>query len=501
VNILEAIRDPNLLGASLALATEETWAPWRTFLATSYGLPMGREAIALYRRATGRDVLPPEEGFRETVCVVGRQAGKTRIGALIAAFEAAFAPPCAEGELYALLLAQDHRAALRAAFSYVRALFEASPVLRRSIVSETSDTLTLENGLRVAAYPCRPAAVRGLRARVVVLDELAFFRSGEGLAVDTETLRAVRPTLATTGGRLVILSSPYAQTGALWELHKRHYGQRSGVLVWQADAPTMNPTLPADYLARMQEDDPEAYRSEVLGEFRAGVANLLDPEVIDACVVPGRRELAPESGTTYEAFADPSGGRRDAFTLSIAHRAEGRCRVDVVRAWKPPLNPAGVVAEASALLRTYRLSRVTGDRYAGEWPVEAFRSHGVTYLTAEKDRSALYLELVAHVNAKLIELPDVPELLRELRLLERRRGSSGRDRVDHPRGAHDDRANAVAGVAALVIGRRERPAYGFKDIDTFSDVRSQMERDRGESVSWFDDGSTWADVILGSPLR
>ena len=31
----------------------------------------------------------------------------------------------------------------------------------------------------------------------------------------------------------------------------------------------MNPTLRPDYLARMQETDPEAYRSEVLGEFRA----------------------------------------------------------------------------------------------------------------------------------------------------------------------------------------------------------------------------------------
>jgi hypothetical protein len=36
----------------------------------------------------------------------------------------------------------------------------------------------------------------------------------------------------------------------------------------------MNPTLPADYLERTEQDDPEAYRSEVLGEFRAGIATL-----------------------------------------------------------------------------------------------------------------------------------------------------------------------------------------------------------------------------------
>ena len=40
----------------------------------------------------------------------------------------------------------------------------------------------------------------------------------------------------------------------------------------------MNPTLPEDYLKRMELDDPEAYRSEVLGEFRAGVTTFLDPD-------------------------------------------------------------------------------------------------------------------------------------------------------------------------------------------------------------------------------
>jgi hypothetical protein len=40
----------------------------------------------------------------------------------------------------------------------------------------------------------------------------------------------------------------------------------------------MNPSLPADYLERMKQDDPEAYRSEVLGEFRAGVSTFLDSE-------------------------------------------------------------------------------------------------------------------------------------------------------------------------------------------------------------------------------
>jgi hypothetical protein len=224
----------------------------------------------------------------------------------------------------------------------------------------------------------------------------------------------------------------------------------------------MNPTLPADYLDRMREDDPEAYRSEVLGEFRSGISTFFDPEVLAACVASGRRELAPVAGITYAAFADPSGGSRDAFTVAIGHRAEDkRTIVDVVRAWPAPFNPSGVVAEAAELLKSYRIFHVIGDRYACEWPREQFRSHGLQYTVADRDCSALYLSLLPAVNSGNVELPDDDKLLRELRGLERRRGTAGRDRVDHRPGSHDDRANAVAGLVALLAHARQPGDLGI----------------------------------------
>jgi hypothetical protein len=311
----------------------------------------------------------------------------------------------------------------------------------------------------IAAYPCRPAAVRGLRAIVVVCDELAFFTSTDGRPTDTEMLRAGRPTLATTGGKFIILSSPYGQSGALWDLYRKHHGRDdSSTFVVQASAPEMNPLLPADYIERMAEDDPEAYRSEVLGEFRSGISTFFDAEALASCVISGRRELLPVDGVEYSAFADPSGGSKDAFTVAVAHRDSDRIIVDCVRAWQPPFNPSGVVEEASALLKSYGCHRVTSDRYAAEWPREAFRSQKIDVEVSALDRSALYLEMLPVVNAGLVELPDDPQLLRELRGLERRRGTAGRDRVDHRPGSHDDRANALAGVISLLGKEAETPA-------------------------------------------
>jgi hypothetical protein len=361
-------------------------------------------------------------------------------------------------------------------------------MLSRFVVNRTADTLQLENGMAIAAYPCRPQAIRGLRARVVVCDELAFFRSTENIPVDVEMLRAARPCLATTGGRLIVLSSPYSQSGALWNLHRRHYGKDdSTTLIWQASAPQMNPTLPANYIERMREDDPEAYRSEVLGEFRAGVSTFFDADQLAACVVEGRRELGPAESISYTAFVDPSGGSRDAFTLAIAHLNGQRVTIDCMRAWTPPFNPTGATAEAATLLKSYCCREVTGDRYAGEWPREAFRAHGIEYEVSELDRSGLYMELLPAVNAGMVELLDDAQLLRELRGLERRRGTAGRDRVDHRPGSHDDLANSLAGavwlarqmvdavplVAGIVVGAsRDTPWLATDGFDATASLES-----------------------------
>jgi len=267
-----------------------------------------------------------------------------------------------------------------------------------------------------------------------------------------------------------VLSSPYAQTGALFDLHRRHYGREdSSVLVWTASAPEMNPCLPDDYLERMAEDDPEAYRSEVLGEFRQGISTFIDAEALASCVVSDRRELLPRLGVRYLAHVDPSGGGKDAFALAIGHRDHGRVVVDVVRAWHSK-NPEGTVAEAADLLRRYGVSCVRGDHYSAEWSREAFRRRGIAYEWSELDKSALFLELLPIINSGAIELLDDDQLLRELRGLERCRGSSGRDRVDHRPGDHDDRANVVAGVAhAVGIQRRPRAGFGWTTTEERED--------------------------------
>lgn len=476
MNIIEAMTDQHLFGATLKGV--DSWKPWLTFLRAVYGLPMSDDDLRRFHQHTGREE-PRPGGYPEAVCIVGCQSGKSQIAALVGVYEAMGAVMAKQRGVYVPLLAQDLRGAQRALFGYVKEAVSSSPVLSREIVRETAESLELTGGVTLCVYPCRPASIRGIRAQCVIIDELAFFISTDGRPTDTEMLRAARTRTATTGGKVLILSSPYASTGALWDLHRKHFGvEDSPVLVWQASAPEMNPTLAADYLERMQQDDPEAYRSEVLGEFRAGVSTLFDPEMLDACVESGVKERLPEPGHHYVSFIDAaSGSGQDSFAVGIAHMDGERVMLDCVRAWRPPFNPSSVIHECAELLKRYRLSETTGDRYAPGFVSEGFRLNQIHYRPSERDRSAIYLELLPMVNAQQVVLLDRPDLVKELRGLERRRGTGGRDRVDHRRGAHDDLSNVAAGCLSLLASSAGQQAW-LMDIWTGQEVPFDSEEER-----------------------
>ena len=281
-------------------------------------------------------------------------------------------------------------------------------------------------------------------------DEVAFWPTDEaGANPDVEILKALRPRMTTIpGAMLIAISSPYARRGALWEAYRRHYGEDGDpVLVWQADTRTMNPNVDPQLIADAYEQDEAAAAAEYGAEFRRDIESFVSREAVEACVVPGRRELPAVDGIRYMAFVDPSGGSQDSMTLAIAHReSDGHVVLDCVRERRPPFSPADVVAEFAATLESYSISSVTGDRYGGEWPRERFREHGISYSAADHPKSDLYRELLPLLNSGRVELLDLPKLINQICSLERRTARSGKDSIDHPPGGHEDVANAAAGV-------------------------------------------------------
>jgi len=136
--------------------------------------------------------------------------------------------------------------------------------------------------------------------------------------------------------------------------------------------------------------------------------------------------------------------------VAVAHRSKDKAIVDLVKAWKPPFDPREVTKECADILKPYRIRTVTGDNYGGEWPVGEFRKHGIVYQLSELNRSQLYLNLMPVLNSKRCELPDDQRMIEELRRLERRRGRSGKDSIDHPAYGGSN-ANSVAGAINIAM--------------------------------------------------
>jgi hypothetical protein len=462
VTILDAIADPHLFAPWFK--QKATWRAWQAFLAALFALPMTPEQLAVYQRCTGRTE-PPDAPASEGWLVCGRRAGKSFTLALIAVFLACFRdwqPYLAPGERATVMVIATDRKQARVIFRYIGALLSGVPMLARMIERETVEAFDLSNSVSIEVQAASYRSTRGYTIVAALCDEMAFWPTDNAAEPDYEILAALRPGMATIPGAILLCaSSPYARRGALWDAHRRHHGKNGDpIIVWQADTRTMNPTVPQRVIDDAMERDPASAAAEYGAQFRSDIESFIAREAVEACVAVGLRERAPAIGVSYVAFVDPSGGSADSMTLAIAHRADDNAIVDATRERKPPFSPEDVVAEFAALLKSYRISKVTGDRYGGEWPRERFREHGITYESAANPKSDLYRDMLPAINSGQLELLDDARLVGQIVGLERRTARGGRDSIDHAPGGHDDLSNAVAGVVAALTSANSFAGYG-----------------------------------------
>ena len=472
-DIIEFVTDPQLLGLTISLAQE-------ALLRGIYGLPLDGDHRDLWVLCTGRERYPSHP-FGEVTILAGARSGKdSRIAAPIVCYEALLGghhERVSRGERAVIpLVAQDARAS-RIAFAYIRDYLTQSTVLQSQVADVLSTEVTLTNGVSISCFPSTLRSLRGWSIPAAVMDEVAFFRLEGSADSDTEIQASIRRgMLAFEGTRLIKISTPYMKSGVLYDDFQRAFGQDDpDLLVWRAPSTLMNPSLKAHRLERERRLDPIRFAREYEAEFADDVAAFLPVAWVDDGVVAHRHELPPQPGVRYVAGVDPSGGGADAFTLAIDHAEDaGRVVHDVMKAHgrvgaqAPDLS--GVVAEYAETLQRYGCDEVIGDRYAGQWVRQAFTDVGVRYRDVDRDRSGYYLEIEPLFSQGRIALLDHPVLVRELRALERRPRAGGMDRVDHPRGGHDDHANALA-IAAAHAAVRENPLTftygdaGFTDTD------------------------------------
>jgi len=504
--IIEAMDDPRLFGP--LFKKPETWSSWRVFLKAAFGLAMDGPELEFFRRFTGRETAPVGQ-VKEVYAIVGRNGGKSYTGALIGCYLALFhdwRPYLAKGERAVVMCIAADRRQAEVIFNYVRGILGLKMfkgLVERSLTSD----IFLTNMIQLSVKTCDYRTLRGFSAAVALCDEAAFWRV-EGRNPSGEVIRALRPGLERIpGSMLIITSTPYSKTGPLYQAFKTKYGKDDpDVLVWRATSKEMNPTIREETVQRAFDEDPVAARAEWLAEFREDIETYLESERIEACVVPDRGELPYVEGLVYRAFADPSGGKRDSFALGVGHQgALGAVILDRLVEIRPSFKPLDAVARCVEVLREYRIGSVTSDRFGGEWVSSAFKDLNIEFETSARTKSEIYLAFEPLVNQQQVELLDSRRMIGQLRGLERRTHSGGRDSVDHSAGELDDLANVTAGVCCLIAGERDTREGRVMAISGRA-VRSSIEEKAPEDpgggrVFISSSGRSGRDLDLESDFR
>ena len=140
-------------------------------------------------------------------------------------------------------------------------------------------SLELPNGSRLLSLPGDPGTVRGLTASLVLLDETQSLPDG-----GHELFASVRPMLATTGGRMIVLGTPLDRSGLLFDIWE------GGIAMdWtRVHVPsTLCPRIPAAFLESERKLLGEAiFRREYLAEFAASASGMFDHDLLQAALLP-----------------------------------------------------------------------------------------------------------------------------------------------------------------------------------------------------------------------
>ena len=462
VTLTRALSDPQLFGR--VFSSPSFWT-WRVIGKLIDGIPLTEpRECELFRECTGRRALPTGP-VRRLILLAGRRAGKDRFASACAVWRAGL---CADWRKHisageqavVVLLGADRRQAaiLR---RYCEGLLE-TPLLRAEVVRATYDVVEFRNGasLEIATNDAR--LVRGRSAIAVLGSECCHWRTEEHAASsDEEVVGAAEPSMAMCpdGGLLLLGSSVHRRAGYMYrKFRELHGNEEAEDICWFAPSLVMNPKLRQAVIDAAMREDPHKAGAEYSGIWREDVRDFCPLDVIEACTDYDTYERPSEYGHYYIACCDAAGGTgSDSFTLAIAHRLpdkDGTVVLDLLRERKPRFVPADVVREFATLLKSYGISEVQGDKFAGGFHADEWTRNGIRFKPLDFSTSEAYLKALPMFLSKRAKLLNSSTLRHQLASLERH-VSSGHEVIKHPQvaSAHDDVATACCAALAVAGDR------------------------------------------------
>jgi len=189
-----------------------------------------------------------------------RQSGKSTLCRWLVAHTAVYLP----GSLTLLV-----SPSLRQSGEGFRGVDDLVRLAGAEVVESTKLTLELGNGSRVVSLPSNESTVRGFAGVTLVVED-------ESARVSDELYRSMRPMLATSGGRLVLASTPAGRRGHFWDAW-------NGEPDWERVRITADqcPRIPPEFLAQERRALGERwFLQEYFASFEEATAQLFGYDLV-----------------------------------------------------------------------------------------------------------------------------------------------------------------------------------------------------------------------------
>jgi hypothetical protein len=476
----QALADERLLGKAMP---GDSWRGWHALLIAQTGAELTDAERADFKRLTLREREPADGKLCEAfLAIAGRRAGKTKAMAAYGVWLATCVDWSANlslGERGRVMFVAPGMDQARVLLDYCRELFAASPKLKAAIKNETTDQIELINSITLEVTAASAARSRGFTAVAICLDESCFLKSGDAVDSDTDLLTALRPSLMTTRGPMLLTSTPGAPLGMAHSLFKKHYKPDGSPRCLVAHGGTLdfNPSIEQSVIDQAYEDDPEAAEAEIGGKFRSPMSAYLSratiERAIDRNIIPQHRRIP---GIRYRIYSDmATGAGRDSATMAVAHVVRDGDRdltiFDELLEQRPPFDPLVVVKRMCEIAKFWGCNEITGDQY-GKPFVSLFAKHGVNYVVSPLSTSEVYLHARVSWTADSVVLPlfetTTERAVEQFLTLRRKVAPGGRETVEHlgSKHVHDDLAVAISGAIYLCTP----PNYGGASSMSFAGI-------------------------------
>lgn len=384
--------------------------------------------------------------------------------------------------------------------SHMLGHIQAKPHLRQLLIGEPgTESFWLRHPTGRAIEICTtPLAKSGstLVARwlpAVVFDEAPLMASVTDAKRNLDEALGAITGRVLPGGQVLLIGSPWAPFGPIYDLVQEHFGKPSTeYVVIRASGPVMNPVYwTPKRVEQVKGKNPRAYRTNVLAEFADIEDGIFASIEIENATRAGPTVRPFVKGHHYRASMDPA-FRGNGWTLTVAEctgtAANGVTplySIALAQQWigskVEPLKANIVLGEIATILTEYELDSVTSDQHNVDTIREIAETYGISIVEVTINAENR-LEMVENVAALLgneqLELPPDRQLAGDLKAARKRVTQNGVT-LHLPRsgdGRHADYVPCLGLAFKDPPGLPDAPEEGPKD-DMARFLEKMRERD------------------------